>query len=184
MIVRTWRRESILFLIALLIVIADQGSKYWALQNLRDGRIIHLVGEVLRLRYTTNTGAAFGLFRDQGTVLAVVALVVVSGILIYYRRLPDLSLLVRISLGLQLGGAIGNLADRLLRDGSVVDFIEIVLWPIFNIADAAVVLGVAILAYYLLFLASDEELSSTAEVHQTPDADVPLEESHPLGDAS
>lgn len=179
MTLRTWRRESVLFLVALAIVAADQISKQWAIQNLRDGRIIHLVGEILRLRYTTNTGAAFGLFQDQGTVLAVIALVVVSGILLYYRRLPELSILVRISLGLQLGGAIGNLADRLLRGGSVVDFVEIVLWPIFNIADAAVVLGVAILAYYLLFFASDEELASTAEAHQTADADSLLEENQP-----
>lgn len=157
MIIRTWWRESILFLTALVVVVADQVTKYLAVQHLSDGRMIPVVGDVLRLRYTTNTGAAFGLFQDQGFVLTIIALVVVGVIVFYYRRLPDQMLLVRISLGLQLGGAIGNLVDRLRHGGSVVDFIEFVLWPVFNIADAAIVLGVALLAYYLIFLAGEAE---------------------------
>jgi len=156
-IIRTWWRESILFLTALVVVVADQVTKYLAVQHLSDGRMIPVVGDVLRLRYTTNTGAAFGLFQDQGFVLTIIALVVVGVIVFYYRRLPDQMLLVRISLGLQLGGAIGNLVDRLRHGGSVVDFIEFVLWPVFNIADAAIVLGVALLAYYLIFLAGEAE---------------------------
>jgi len=153
---RNWRRESLLIVSALLIVLVDQGTKLWAVQNLRDGGTVPLIGDILRLRYTTNTGSAFGLFQDQGTVLTVIALLVVGVIVFYYRRLPDHMLLVRLSLGLQLGGAVGNLIDR-LHYGSVVDFIEFVLWPVFNIADAAIVAGVALLAYYLIFLAPGEE---------------------------
>jgi len=154
--IRTWWRESVLFLIALAVVIADQVTKQLAVHYLRTGNVVPIIGDILRLRYTTNTGSAFGLFQDQGFVLTIIALVVVGVIMFYYRRLPGHMLLVRISLGLQLGGAIGNLIDR-LHYGSVVDFIEFVLWPIFNIADAAIVLGVALLAYYLIFLSPAEE---------------------------
>lgn len=173
--IRTWWQEIILFLTALAIAIADQVTKHWAVQNLRDGDTLSIVGDILRLRYTTNTGAAFGLFRDQGFVLTIIALVVVGVIVFYYRRLPNQMLLVRISLGLQLGGAIGNLIDR-LHYGSVVDFIEFVLWPIFNIADASIVLGVALLAYYLIFLSGEEE--PTAETKQIASEPSPSEETN------
>jgi signal peptidase II len=158
---RNWRREIILVLIAVVVVIADQATKYLAVQYLRAGTIVPVLGDILRLRYTTNTGSAFGLFQDQGFVLTIIALVVVGVILLYYRRLPDQMFLVRISLGLQLGGAIGNLIDR-LHYGSVVDFVEFVLWPIFNIADVAIVLGVALLAYHMIFLSSEGEKEEPA----------------------
>ena len=159
---RNWRREIIPILIALMVVIADQVTKHWAVENLRAGDIVPLIGDLLRLRYATNTGAAFGLFQDQGFVLAIIALVVVGVIMLYYRRLPDQMFLVRISLGLQLGGAIGNLIDRLRFGGSVVDFIEFVLWPVFNLADAAIVAGVALLAYHMIFLSSEGEKEEPA----------------------
>lgn len=164
---RNWRREILLVLIALVVVIADQTTKQLAVQYLRDGHTLHLIGDILRLRYTTNTGAAFGLFQDQGSILALIALIVVGVILFYYRRLPGQMLLVRISLGFQLGGAIGNLIDR-LHYGQVVDFIEFVLWPIFNLADVAIVLGVALLAYHMIFLSGEEQ--------PQPDAPAPSDE--------
>ncbi|MBU0490854.1 MAG: signal peptidase II [Chloroflexi bacterium] len=167
---KRWWQEGILFLIALVVVLLDQGTKLWATANLNDGRIVPVVGDILRLRYTTNTGAAFGLFQDQGSILAIIALVVVTVILIYYRRMPGQLLLVRVSLGLQLGGAIGNLLDRLHHGGSVVDFIEFVLWPVFNIADAAIVAGVGLLAYYLIFMSSEEQ--PAPELEPTP-SDAP-----------
>ncbi len=78
----------------------------------------------------------------------IIAIIVIIGIIVFHNHLPTENFWVRISLGLQLGGAMGNLADRILR-GYVVDFVDIGFWPIFNIADASIVLGVAILAYHL-----------------------------------
>lgn len=78
------------------------------------------------------------------------AVVVIGVVLFYQRYLPPRSLLVNLALGLQLGGATGNLTDR-LRFGYVVDFIDIRVWPVFNLADFSIVLGLALLSYFLLF---------------------------------
>ena len=79
----------------------------------------------------------------------VIAVVVVVVIVVYYRYLPGNQWLVQASLGLQLGGALGNLLDR-LSHGHVIDFIDFKVWPVFNVADSSVFVGVVILAYYLL----------------------------------
>jgi len=78
----------------------------------------------------------------------IIAVVVIVGIIIFHNQLPTENIWVRISLGLQLGGAMGNLVDRIVR-GYVVDFVDIGFWPIFNIADLSIVTGVALLAYHL-----------------------------------
>ncbi|NJN94088.1 MAG: signal peptidase II [Anaerolineales bacterium] len=105
------------------------------------------------------TGAAFGMFPQLGGIFMVIAVVVVVAIVIFYHHLPTYNLWVRVSLGLQLGGALGNLVDRITR-GYVVDFVDIGFWPIFNIADMSIVLGVTILAY---FLWSEEDVLSQVE---------------------
>lgn len=139
-----------IFGIALVLYLIDQATKYLVIRYLPLGDWWSLTPEIARLaRFThiTNTGAAFGMFPQLGTFFMLVAVVVIFGIVVFYHRLPIKSVWVRLSLGLQLGGAMGNLSDRIFR-GSVVDFIDIGFWPIFNIADAAIVLGVAMLAYY------------------------------------
>jgi len=151
--------------VAALAFLMDQASKYLVLRNLSLGEAwnpIPLLTPFVTLTHVTNTGAAFGLFRDQGTLFAIVAIVVVVGIVVFYRYLPPNQLWLRVSLGLQLGGALGNLLDR-VRFGSVVDFIDFKIWPVFNLADTAIVLGVAILAFYLLF--SKQEDGERVEGH-------------------
>jgi signal peptidase II len=105
-----------------------------------------------------NTGAAFGLFPDQSFALIIVALVSIVVLLLFVflfsRRFPFLNdRLGRLALGLILGGTVGNLIDR-LRLGHVTDFIDIGIWPAFNVADSVVVIGVILVAYSLLFSAS------------------------------
>jgi signal peptidase II len=82
-------------------------------------------------------------------LFVVIAVIVVAAIIFYYRHLPTGQWWIKVSLGLQLGGALGNLLDR-LRQGYVIDFIDFKIWPVFNLADSSIVVGVAILAYYLL----------------------------------
>lgn len=150
-------RESIrnrisLVIMALVIFGADQVSKYLVLTRLGLGESWNPVPELARwisVTHVINPGAAFGLFPDQGSLFAIVAVVVVVAILAYYRYLPAHNWLVRMSLGLQLGGALGNLADR-LQHGYVVDFIDFKIWPVFNLADVSIVTGVGILAYFLM----------------------------------
>lgn len=121
---------------------ADQISKALVETNLRNGNTIELLGGLVRLDYTRNTGAAFSLLQTGGWLFAIVAVAVSAGILLYLRRAGDTSLGVVIALGLILGGALGNLADR-IRLGYVVDFIDLRWWPVFNVADSAIVFGVA-----------------------------------------
>ena len=148
---KTWER---IFLVgsALLVFVADQASKALVLRYLPLGRSwnpIPFLRRWVSITHVVNSGAAFGLFPDHGTLFVVIAVVVVAAIVTYYRYLPTDRWLVRTSLGLQLGGALGNLLDR-LHYGHVVDFIDFKVWPVFNLADSAIVVGVAILAFYLL----------------------------------
>jgi signal peptidase II len=144
--------KIILPVVALLILVADLISKYWVLSNLNPGQSWNPVASLspwVSITHVTNTGAAFGLFPDQGSLFVIIAVLVVTAIIFYYRHLPGDQWWVKVSLGLQLGGALGNLLDR-LRLGYVIDFIDFKIWPVFNLADSAIVIGVAILAYYLL----------------------------------
>lgn len=138
--------------VAILTLVIDQISKWVVMTSLRLGESWNPVAALERwvsLTYVTNTGAAFGLFPDQGVLFMVIAVVVIAAIVVYYRRLSGDQWLVQTSLGLQLGGALGNLLDR-LRYGHVIDFIDFKVWPVFNLADSAIVIGVAMLAYHLL----------------------------------
>ena len=149
-------RNVVFLLTVLLIVVADQLSKIWIRSNLAIGQSLPETG-FFRLTHVHNTGAAFGLFHGQSFALTIVALVGIAILLLYvlfiYRRFPYLdNMLGKTALGLLLGGIVGNLIDR-LRFGYVTDFIDVGLWPAFNIADSAVTIGVIIIAFFLLYLA-------------------------------
>ena len=150
----SWR-NVVFALTALLVAAADQLTKILWIRSYPEGQPIFEAG-FFRIIRTQNTGAAFGLFQDQSFVLTIIALIGIVAILFYtfyiYRRFPYLeSWLSRIALGLILGGTVGNLIDR-LRLGRVTDFIDIGIWPAFNIADPALTVGTIILAYSLLSL--------------------------------
>ena len=136
--------------VAAVVLAADQLSKHWVqahfLYACDQGQT--LVANWLSLSYTCNRGAAFGVLANETLLFVLIALVVIGVIVAYFRYLPANRPWLRISLGLQLGGASGNLVDR-LHQGFVTDFIAVKSLPVFNIADASIVVGVAILAYYL-----------------------------------
>ena len=155
-------RGFLLPAIAGLTLVLDRISKWAVMDSLRPGESWNPVAALERwvsLTYVTNTGVAFGLFPDHGAVFMVIAVVVIAAIIFYYRYLPGDQWLVQISLGLQLGGALGNLVDR-LRYGHVIDFIDFKVWPVFNVADSSVFVGVVILAFYLLRHGEDWELET------------------------
>ena len=158
------KNELILPVVALIAIVLDQISKRIVLTSL--GAVgawapIPALGSWFSLTLVTNSGAAFGLFPGFGYVFMVVAIVVVVVIAVYYWHMPKGQLLISVSLGLQLGGAIGNLLDR-VRYGYVIDFIDFKIWPVFNLADTCIVIGVALLALALL-LDPGEERNSVAE---------------------
>ncbi len=106
------------------------------------------------LTYVTNTGIAFGLFQGMGDILLIVVFIAIGAIFLFYRHLPAGPISLHVALGLQMGGALGNLVDRLTR-GAVVDFIDLNFWPlhhwpIFNLADTSIVAGVVLLLLVML----------------------------------
>ncbi len=134
-------------LVAVAVVAVDQISKAWAVSALENDPIVVVRG-LLAFRLTTNTGAAFGFFPGGGALLALAAIVAV--IVILRMSGGSVGLLEAVALGLVLGGAVGNLVDRLARgagltDGAVVDWIQLPNFPTFNVADAAVTIGAAVL---------------------------------------
>ena len=150
-------RGVLLPAVAVLTLVVDRISKWAVMDSLKLGESWNPVAALERwvsLTYVTNTGAAFGLFPDHGVIFMVIAVVVIVAIIFYYRYLPGDQWLVQASLGLQLGGALGNLVDR-LRYGHVIDFIDFKVWPVFNVADSSVFVGVVILAFYLLRYGED-----------------------------
>lgn len=137
------RRVLVAVVVVVLVVAADQLTKWWAVDRLPSGPI-HVAGP-LDLALARNSGASFSLFQGKGFILAPVAVVLVAVLAVMIWRAPTTGRAV--ALGLILGGALGNLADRLFRDdhGAVVDFVALHFWPTFNVADSCVVVGCAVL---------------------------------------
>jgi signal peptidase II len=147
------RRIGVLVIVAALVAGLDQVTKVIAVEALGDGRVISIIGDVLQLRLVRNPGAAFGIGTNLTVFLAVVMIAVIIVILRMSRRLANLPW--AIGLGGLLGGAIGNFSDRLLREpgplrGHVIDFLELPHWPVFNVADSAIVGGAAVIAFLSL----------------------------------
>jgi signal peptidase II len=136
-----------MFAVAAGFLLADQLTKWWALERLSDGRVIDVVW-TLRFSLTFNTGASFGLGGDYGPLIGAAALGIV-GLLVWQGGAVS-TRTGAVALGMILGGALGNLSDRAFRgdgffDGAVVDFIDVQWWPVFNVADSAVVVGAVLL---------------------------------------
>jgi signal peptidase II len=135
---------------AVLCLIADQLTKQWAIDTLRRARrSITVIEGYWDFRYSENTGSAFGFFQDKSDVLTVVGLAVLAFVGYLIWKHPNARRVSLVALGMIVGGALGNLGDRLVR-GYVVDFIvwhvrDKFIWPAFNIADAALVVGVAMI---------------------------------------
>ena len=137
------RPRGILGVIPLVILVAtlmaDQVTKGLVVLAMSPGQSVPGSG-LFRFTYVTNTGSAFGLFPNQTVFLVLASFVGIGVLLVFYRTHPLNNNLLHASLGLQLGGALGNLVDR-VRLGYVVDFIDVGAWPVFNLADSAIVVG-------------------------------------------
>ncbi len=159
------RTRWILVILAAAPVFAlDQLAKAWVEQALTpSGEPVSLLLGWIQLAYHENTGLAFGLFPDQGGLLSAIAGVVLILLAYTYQHLlPAESRWVTVAVGLIFGGGLSNLLDR-LRQGYVIDFIQIGWWPVFNLADSAITLGVIALAFHIIFIgdepAAAEELT-------------------------
>lgn len=149
------RRYGFLIAAAVTLCLLDQLTKYIITVTIGPagadpGREIVVVPGFIFLRYIENTGMAFGLFRELGNFFIPIALAIMTAVLFYYRALRGRAFLLRTALALQMGGALGNLLDR-VRLGYVVDFIAVPGFSVFNLADSAITVGVTALILLLLF---------------------------------
>jgi len=157
-----------LFATALIIIVSDQVVKRVVVNVLEMGHPVDVLGTFFRLTRTENTGAAFGLFRGGGVWFIIVSTLASIAIITFAREIARMRRWEQVAFGLILGGAIGNLIDR-VRLGAVVDFLDLGLgdlrFPAFNVADSAITVGVVLIAFSFLFLK-----------HHVPahPADVPL----------
>jgi signal peptidase II len=138
--------------VAALAILTDQLSKAYVVRHLdlyESWAPLPALEEVFRFTYVRNTGAAFGLFPQGGAIFLIIAVIVSVIIIYYYRQVSSAGWLIRLALGLQLGGALGNVIDR-VRLGYVVDFLDVWRWPVFNVADSCIVVGVGLLILVML----------------------------------
>jgi signal peptidase II len=149
--VRRWRHDLTFFAIAALVIVLDQITKSIVRGNLRIGETWPEDSDAFfRIIHVTNSGAAFGILQGQTPFLIVTGLVGLAAIVLYYIYPPMDHGLIRVALGMQLGGAAGNLIDR-IRLGEVTDFIDVGSFPTFNVADSSISVSItAVLIFFLL----------------------------------
>lgn len=148
--------NSYFLILTLFILCLDQISKYIVIQNLKLGESIPNSG-IFRLTHAQNTGTAFSLFQNQTDILTIVSFVAIVLIIFIYLSIEKPSKYVYLSYGLLFGGAFGNLIDR-VRLGYVTDFFDVGVWPIFNIADSAISIGIIILLFnYIIYSKKNEQ---------------------------
>ncbi len=143
---RSTTNGLILILVAAAAILLDQVAKAFVVAYVEPGRSITLIPHVLSLTHSTNSGAAFGLFKGSGQIVFLAALVVVVLTFAWFFAFrKKQSVWSFVGLGLIIGGALGNLIDRVARHNhQVVDFFDLGWWPVFNVADIAIVAGVII----------------------------------------
>ena len=142
------RAYLILFLLAGSIVALDQWTKSLVRANLAIGEVWNpwqWLAPYARIVHWFNTGVAFGMFQGMGTIFMVLAIIVSAAIIFYYPRVAAEDWLLRLAMGFQLAGALGNLIDRIFNNGNVTDFISVGTFAVFNVADASISIGVAVL---------------------------------------
>ena len=144
---KTRARWPIFAGLAVAVLVADQVTKAWLVSFLAPGQRTDVLGTYIRLVHSQNSGALFGLFRDQAILFAIVSLGVV-GMIIWFHGSAGRNTLLSVALGLLLGGALGNMTDR-FRYGFVVDFVDLgvgdIRWYTFNVADAAISCAILLL---------------------------------------
>ena len=144
-----WYKDRLFYFISIVVIFFDQFTKYLIKEFVPRYSAWPDDG-ILQIVHGVNTGSAFGLFSDYTLLLTIGSLIGIAFVLYFFYKNSFNVIWMRISLSLIVGGAVGNLIDR-VRDGGVVDFISVGWWPAFNIADSAISIGMAILIFTLVF---------------------------------
>ena len=141
------RRYPVGFLTAIAIIILDQLSKFLVKINFNLNESVPVMGEIFHLTYIHNFGAGFGILQNQRILLVIISIAVAAFIFYYAKKVKEEETLLQLLLGFVLGGTIGNLIDRIFL-GYVTDFFDFMIWPVFNIADSFVTIGIIGLVIY------------------------------------
>ncbi|MFH1190213.1 MAG: signal peptidase II [Candidatus Omnitrophota bacterium] len=144
-----WLRGGV-FAIAGFVFAADRLTKYFVAESLALGQSIKIVPGVFHITLVFNDGAAFGVLRDFGIFFVIFSFAVIAFIPLIVYRSSHLDMASAAALALILGGASGNLVDR-LKFGYVIDFLDFRIWPVFNVADSCITIGVALIAIGIIF---------------------------------
>ena len=159
---------------AAIVIVLDQITKQIITSTLEPGET-WLRQSPVQITYVRNSGSAFGLFQNQTFPLIIASFIAIAFILFYFRNTVKPPAIVIAAMGMQLGGAFGNLIDR-IRLGYVVDFIDVQFWPIFNVADSSISISLVMLAFYVLVLDKSGKKPKVPDVAPTPSADFPTPE--------
>ena len=175
-----FRSLSLLFLISGFVILLDQWTKKIVRTQLEFGETwmpLDWLAPYFRVVYWHNSGAAFGMGQNLSLIFTLLAIIVAFAILLYYPQIPLEDWPLRIALALQFGGAIGNLIDR-LTIGFVTDFISVGNFPVFNIADSSISVGVVVLigGMWIMERKQKSGLQDLTESQNTPNATIPEED--------
>ena len=155
-IARRVKRDAPFFLVAAAVLVFDQLTKALIRAELELGESWPNDDWLVRIRHLSNTGAAFGMLQDAGVFLTVTAVMAIGAIVFYYLYPPFENGLLRAALGLLLGGAAGNLVDR-IRFGEVTDFIQFPHYPAFNVADSSITIGLVVIVGFFVLIEGREK---------------------------
>ena len=144
-----WYKDWIFYVLTIAVIICDQLTKYVVRETIPLYETFIQVG-IFSIVHGQNTGSAFGLFAGFTNYLIVASLIGLALILYFFVKQASANLFVRIAVGLIVGGAVGNLIDR-VKDGFVVDFISVGWWPAFNVADSAISIGMTVMVLFMIF---------------------------------
>lgn len=168
--VSRWRGDLIFFLVAAVVIALDQFTKWLVRSNLGLYEAWPHNGANISILHVVNSGAAFGILQGQTVFLIFTSLLGLGAILLYYVYPPMEHGVIRLALGMQLGGAIGNLIDR-VRLGEVTDFIHVGSFPTFNIADASISTSIAVVLIFFAF----HEVDAARHEDETATAPAPID---------
>lgn len=136
-------------LLALLVVVVDQATKYFVVQHFAVGESVPVIENVFHWTFILNRGAAFGMLEGSRWLFVVIAMAVIGGVFYLRKEIAQSGEFACLGAALFTGGAVGNLIDRTLQ-GVVVDFFDFRIWPIFNVADIAICTGVGLIIWSIL----------------------------------
>lgn len=148
-VIKFWGKYSMNYMISLIVLLIDQLTKILVLKYLKSIGSLPIIKNIIHFTYVENRGAAFGILQNQRLFFIIITFIVVGFIVFYFHKKDYYPKPMMIGLSLIVGGAIGNLIDRILY-GFVVDFIDFRVWPVFNMADSAIVIGQILIVYVIL----------------------------------